>query len=153
MPDNVEWTAPTVEAVSGLIRTRTSNASGVETGVFGDDTTPTADQVDELIATAVSDMAAVIGFKIGTALDEAATSTATTLAAMKVELSYFPVAVSTGRSPYEFLESMYERQLAALVLAVEQAADDETVGAAAGANAPAFSFPDANDRLGLGTQW
>ena len=113
----------------------------------------TLDQVTELIDLAVVDVAAVIGTEIGEKVVEAAASTTATLAAMKVELSYFPQQIGTDRSPYEVLERMYRRQIEALVPAVEQAADDETIGAAAGANAPAFSFPDASSRIGLSTQW
>jgi hypothetical protein len=106
----VEAFAPSVVAVSALLRARTKDSTGLEVGTFNDDTRPTSAQVLSLIDLAVVDVQTILGTSPPDYLADAAKSTATLKAAMYVELSYYPEQVRSDRSAYHDYQQMYERR-------------------------------------------
>lgn len=149
----VDW-APTVANVGALLRARTKDTNGNELGTFTADTRPTGTQVEDLINTAADDVASTLPDQLDPKYWERAAAVSTLGAALKVELSYFPEQVATGRSPYTQLKEMYNDELKRLVNAV-QGGDSAVDGGAGGAGSamPVGLFPVPTDPLGWQTSW
>lgn len=135
-----DW-APTVEAVGAQLRARTLDGNGNELGTFTDQTRPTESQAQELIDKAAKEVASKIGTDPGEAYWDGASGVAALRAAMKIELSYFPEQINTGRSPYNQLRDEYREAFKELLATMptgtgEQASQDADL---------VFSFPDDTD--------
>lgn len=113
-PGWIIWEAATPEGVAQLLRARTKDSSGREIGEWSDDTRPTLDEVQGICDTANGELGAAIGGSTPTTCAKGATGTAALLAAMLVELSYFPEQVRSDRSAYQEYKLLYDAQLAAL---------------------------------------
>lgn len=109
----IEW-ACTPEEVAALLRARTKDAQMTETGMWSADTRPTLDQVNEIIELAVNEMTSVVGAAVPEACARGAKGTAALLAAMLVELSYWPEQVRSDRSAYGEYRTLYDKQLGLL---------------------------------------
>lgn len=146
---------PEVVDVAAVLRTRTAGEYGVEAGDFTAQTRPTAAQVTSIIGLAVGDVGIRVGADLPEVLWPTARSLAVLRAAMKVELTYFPEQVATGRSPYAQMKEQYDEGIAALVTAAAQ-----QVGAGGEAGSiddepmPSYGFPaNAGGMVGWGTAW
>lgn len=151
---------PTVAEVAAHIRARTKD-SFQEVGTFNDDTRPTADQVEELLARGARDVASHIGVEIceGDSTDrqaelyEEAKDLAALAVALKIELSYYPEQVASNRSPYTQLKELYDEGKKTLIEAVSEhcgGGDGESVGGDLDAGLPSYGFPDPVLNRGMG---
>lgn len=111
------WT-PSVDDVAIYVRARTKDVNGAEVGSFNEDTRPTGDQVEELIAAATQITCGMIGFDIPEAWQPLAATVVAMRAAMTVEASYFPEQVTSGRSAYDQLKVEHDEAAARLVAAL-----------------------------------
>lgn len=117
---NVNW-RPTVEEVAAMIRARTVDDDGNEVGTFTADTTPSYEQVDELIDKAVEDLYPIFKSTVPDApvppnvspeaYREAVSALAAARAALLVELTHFGKEVANGNSPYKQMWEDYRQQL------------------------------------------
>lgn len=116
--DPVPWPkvadiTPTIEDVSALLRART-NFGGTERGAFDDDTRPNAEQVESLIAFAVSDLKSRIGEYVPNEYGPDARRLAALQAATLIEASFFPNELDSDRSAYRQYQAMYLNGVEAL---------------------------------------
>ena len=147
---------PEVAAVGAILRTRTKTVGGQEIGTFNpaavpeeSKTRPTAEQVEEYIDLALTDVADVIGELDGDAaclpkLRTRATGAVAKKAAMYVELSLFSEQVNSGRSPYDQIERDFDRTMKALKEGVSECiggGGGESVGGAG--SLPSYNFDDS----------
>lgn len=103
----------TPDDVAALLRARTKDSAGVEVGVFSDQTRPTLGQVQQQIDLARS----FIVTRLGVVPDTCAAGLETLvalLAAMLVELGYWPEQVASEQSPYLHYQALYQEGLTAL---------------------------------------
>lgn len=146
-----------MDAVAALVRARTKNAFGAEDeGTFGDNTRPTADQVEEYIDQAVNTVAARCGVSEETdfcndALKGMATDLATLRAAMRVELALFPEQTGTDTSAYDRFKAEYDEDITALMEATAEQCGVSGGGSAIGGSGtmPRGGFPESS---GVGRQ-
>lgn len=108
MLDLPNWT-PTVKQIAGRLMARTRMPNG-EVGNFNDETIPTAEQVNEVIAQAVSLMRPRLG-PVPDALVDQAQALAAIRVSYMVELGFFPEQVETNISPYRTLLVEYKDEL------------------------------------------
>lgn len=153
-----DW-APTVADVGALLHARTRDANGQEKGTFDDTTRPTEAQVNSIIARAAGMVANEIGEDIDARWWPSAAEVTTLVAALRIELGFFPEQVGTGRSPYAQLKALLDGEggapgaLAALVQAMAESEAGGEVGAGDDL-LPVFSFPrDEGGMIGWGTRW
>lgn len=112
--------APSLADVGGLLHARTTEVgTGATLGTFGPTTIPTGVQVTAIIERAASEVLAAVGpIPAATAtVDPQGTAKAavTYLAAMMVELSFFPNQVGDDNDIYARLEARYDKLMALLV--------------------------------------
>lgn len=114
---------PTLAQVSAVMRARTYSAAktdpenpmevlagGVQLGQFGEDTRPTAEEVEtELIPAAATDLSAAIGRVPGVLLDDSRRTTALKVGA-EIERSFIPETADEGKTTYQTLRMTYEAQ-------------------------------------------
>lgn len=160
---------PDLPQVGAIVRTRTKTAAGREAGTFNPEsevdtpteTRPTAEQATELIALATDKMEGLIGPDVPDGPDpddvdslrKMAKRVTSILAAMFVELTFFPEQVNSGRSPYPQLKELFDQELGELTNAIQ------AVGGVAvdpGAEAlehplPSFYFPNTDHMVGWNT--
>jgi hypothetical protein len=105
--------APTVQDVANLLRARTITANGGEVGNFTSATRPNADEVTGLIEQAHADVQDAVGpmVIIPPVCINSATSLVALGAALRIEMSYYPEQVGSGRSPYAQLKKLYDDAL------------------------------------------
>lgn len=154
--------APAVGDVARLVPKRAVGSTG-RLPTFTDATTPTAEQVEEIIAQAVGDVVAAAGsFDPDVVINEAdvdrgeepvslgdlARAAAQIDAAALVELTFFADQVNSDRSSYEQLNARYGVALDRFVVAV---GEHGAGGVVAGGKrqVPSFTFPAATDRSRL----
>jgi hypothetical protein len=113
-----EWT-PTPDEVARLLRARTKDANGAELGEWTDETRPTLDEVEGIIEQAIEIVAATTGRLLAEPCASGAHQVAGLLAAMLVELSYFPEQVRNDRSAYAEYKRLYDDGIAKVVECVE----------------------------------
>lgn len=107
---------PTVSAVSSLLRARTYDvgsselAGGDLLGEFGENTRPTAEQVEEEIRQAARDVAVALGGVPGELVEEARRVTALKAAA-EVERSYIPEQSAETQTIYQTLRLTYNEEV------------------------------------------
>jgi hypothetical protein len=148
-PEDPTEFMPQVEEVSALLRARTKDSTGNERGVFTEDTTPDADGAQRLIEIATGIVATSIGEDIPDVLIPQAQTVTSWLAAMLIELAYFPEQVATDRSAYQQYKELYDEAIGtpgdpgALVVAVQNALLDNTVDIS-GSLKPVGKFPPRN---------
>lgn len=116
---------PTVQDVANLIRARTKDDFGNESGTFTDSTRPTSMAVDDHITTAMA--LVCTRFPPLSAIDPdllpALAGVVAYRAALRVEKSYFPEQVRSDRSAYDQLREEYLDDLAALTEAIMAGGD------------------------------
>lgn len=131
---DLAWVA-TVDDVGAIIRSRTTSASGEETGTFTGETRPTTDQAEGIIESIAGEIAAEVG-SVPAELEDLAGSVNALGAAAQIELTYYPEQQDNG--PYDRLNARFEKALARLRAGVASA------GTAPGESvAPTFRFPTA----------
>jgi hypothetical protein len=104
-----------VQEVADLLRARTKNSVGDEVGTFDTTTRPTADQVEAHITAAVALVQTRLPAQLGEDFTSAVVSLVAYRAALRVEKSYYPEQVASGRSAYEQLRQEYLDDLEALL--------------------------------------
>jgi LPS O-antigen subunit length determinant protein (WzzB/FepE family) len=130
---------PTLEQVAALIRARTRDSGGQETGTFSADTEPTADEVNDVIAQALSDVEDDIGSDIPEPALDGAKRLAALRTAMLVELTFFPEQLEAGtNNQYDRLKTLYDEKLKSVERAVAQAEEGEEIGAVDEPQWPAY---------------
>jgi hypothetical protein len=110
----VVWPA-TPDDVAALLRARTQDSTDVEVGAWTADTRPTLDEVERLLAMAQSIVLGQTGplnpeVLVCVTADDIMTQAATCvalLAAMLIELSYFPEQVQSTRSAYDQYRDLF----------------------------------------------
>lgn len=135
---------PTVGEVALHVRARTRTRGGAQVGTFTAETAITSTEVQNLIVQAAERM----GGKLGTVpenLYDAASSTAAIMAAMFLELSYFPEQINSDRSSYRELKKLLDEDLTSLIEAMGSGGstaidDQEAAAAAANGQSPYFYF-------------
>jgi hypothetical protein len=150
---------PDVDSVAGFIRARTKTAGGAEAGTFNpaaspqqDMTRPTAEQVTTEIDNALGRVSGVIGPDIDAAYFEDAKRVTALLAAMLVELGYWPEQVNTGRSTYPQLKDLYDEWWEDLLTALGISTDTGGGAVPAGAGYPSYGgFPTT--AIGMEFPW
>lgn len=112
---------PTVQDVANLIRARTKDDFGNESGTFTEDTRPTSLQVDSHIDAAMALVCTRLPAldRIAPNLLPAVAQLVAYRAALRVEKSYFPEQVRSDRSAYDQLRQEYLDDLEALLEAVK----------------------------------
>ena len=168
----VTWPA-TPDDVAALLRSRTQDNTDEELGIWTADTRPTLAEVERLLAMAQSIITGQTGpltpeVLICSTADDILTQAATTvalLAAMLVELSYFPEQVQSTRSAYEQYRELFwgadgkSGLIGSLVAAVSECAGggvepDAGEQAAGGVQSPSYAFPvDRGGMVGWQTRW
>jgi hypothetical protein len=127
-PTTLPW-APTPDEVARLLRARTKDSSGAELGEWTTDTRPTLEEVEGLIDQAVELMAARVGDdELPDPCAGGAHRLAGLLAAMLVELSYFPEQVNSDRSAYTEYKRLYDDGMNALAECIAQGGDSGKTG-------------------------
>ena len=109
---------PTPTDVARLLRARTQDSHGVEQGDWGDDTRPSAADVDALIDQAMGPVLAFVGpldDELQAPLRPAAFHLVVLGTACLVEKSYFPEQVQSNRSAYPEYKTEYDNLLGRLV--------------------------------------
>lgn len=133
--------APSVAEVGALLRARTVDSNGSELGTFTADTRPTDTQAAGLIQTAVGEVSARAGADIPQIYQGLARTASTYRAASLVEISYFPEQVTSGRSPYDQLHTLFLETLESLLKALTSGSDPGTLPGVPAA--PMGDFPSA----------
>jgi hypothetical protein len=167
----VTWPA-TPDDVAALLRARTQDNTDVEVGAWTDETRPTLAEVERLLVMAQSIVVGQTGpltpevlvcASVNDILTQAATVVAL-LAAMLVELSYFPEQVQSSRSAYEQYRDLFwgpdgkSGMIGDLVSAVHEciAGGVEPDSGVDGISVPpaSWAFPrDAGGMVGWKTKW
>ncbi len=147
--------APDLGDVGAILRARTLDSNGVETGTFNSDTRPTGSETERLIAQATDDVTDQTGIQIPSALWRPTRSVIAYRAAMLVELSYFPEQVGAGKSPYPQYEALYADALTRLIAAAREAASGEAPGVGDDPGFAVYSFggPMLQPGIGMRTVW
>jgi hypothetical protein len=130
-----DW-KPQLTDVGAILRARTKDSVGNELGTFNAETRPTDQQVFILIGQGVSDVSMAIGGEVPPAYWQDAVNLAALATALKIELSYFPEQINTGRSPYPQLKQLFDDQLKRLIGAIEGGPNPQV-----GPPKPAYGFP------------
>lgn len=156
---------PTVDDVAAIIRARTQDSHDDEIGTFNDDTRPTGVEVEKLIDNA----AGVVYSRLGDMSDEMlvcptaddlqdqARYMVSMLAAMLVELSYFPEQIEANRSAFEHYKELWDDQMTTLIdAAAECRAGEVTPDTEDGGyiGKASWAFPvDTGGLVGWRTKW
>ncbi len=120
-----DWT-PSPDDVGSILRARTTDDAGKEQGRFTSETRPTAKDIEPLIDTVVSRILGKVGKPIPPEQHRFARRVAAAGVACKVELSYWPEQVAEGRSPYAELKVEFDEGVADLIVAAQNADNDDT---------------------------
>jgi hypothetical protein len=152
---------PTVEDIGAILRARTQDIHDDEIGTFNDETRPTAVDVERLILIASGNVYGRTGDMSGLECEDADTLRETAkgnvaiLAAMLVELSFFPEQVQSNRSAFEFYRDMWNDQMTSLIDAVAECRTGEVTPDDGGQPGNAsWGFPvDMGGMVGWQTRW
>lgn len=158
---------PSVDDVGAILRARTQDDDDVEVGTFTPDTRPTDAEVTRLIKMAAGVVYGATGpmddetLICGSADDlrEGAKWWISMLAAMLVELSYFPEQIDEDRSAYEHYKALWDDDM--MGFGVFRSAVIECGGtgpgpddAGGGSQTPSWAFPvDVGGMVGWATRW
>lgn len=105
---------PTVAEVALHVRARTRTRGGQQVGTFTVDTIPTDLEVRNLIVQAAERIFGRLG-NVPANLTATASSAAAVLAAMLIELSYFPEQINSDRSSYRELKKLFDEDMKTLI--------------------------------------
>ena len=130
--------ACTNQDVATLLRARTKDNAGAETGAFDETTRPTGDEVDAFITTATATIVARTG-----PVPEEYLAAAKHRVALQVELTYFPEQIGTDRSAFAEYKTMLDEDTAALIRTL--------TSSPAGQGAKAYSTMSRTPRTNLST--
>lgn len=156
---------PDVDAVAAIIRARTQDEDDIEVGTFNATTRPTGDQVQRLINQAASVVYGATGSLASLqceskdAIRDQATHWIGMLAAMLVELSYFPEQIGDDRSAYTYYKDLWDDEsmgFSTLLDAVKECLTGEVEpdDGSGGSGSASWSFPiDAGGMVGWQTRW
>jgi hypothetical protein len=147
---------PTLDDVGAILRARTQDDHDDELGTFTDDTRPTADEVNKLIAQAGLPVYTATGrlddltCSMKDQVQESAKYWVAMLTAMLIELTYFPEQVRSDRSAYAFYKEMWDDEItgfSSLIDAVKECREGElepdTPGEEGGTPPdPSWAFPE-----------
>jgi hypothetical protein len=111
---------PSVIDISALLRTRTRDENGNLIGVFTDATTPTAEQVEDIINDAVEDVTARVGANLPANRLGKARWLVKLYAAVVIEATFFSEQISSDKSPYQQFKDLYDEGIADLEVAGER---------------------------------
>jgi hypothetical protein len=111
---NAPW-RPGLDDVASLIRARTKDASGNETGTWSSATRPTDAEVEACISHGCSKVATLVGWDFDSSCYDEATHLAALWAACEIEQSYWPEQVRTERSPFAQLMGMFTSSVQAFI--------------------------------------
>jgi len=142
---------PNVSEVAAILWARTRDAEGTLVGTFNSNTEPTDTQVVNMITEAVNEISASAGTDLpGELIIKLAKRVVILLAAMNVELSYFPEQVQTANSPYEALERRFNASLKRLLTEISEAGGGTAPGDSAGviSQYPSGGFPEVDSYMG-----
>jgi len=164
VPPPGEGKYPTVDEVGAILRARTQDEHDDEIGTFNESTRPTAGEVENMIRNA----GGVVYSRIGSVEDDVLTCSnagdirdqarymVALLAAMLVELSYFPEQIDANRSAFEYYRELWNDQMTTLIDAASECRTGE-VEPDAGEGQPgnaSWAFPkDAGGMVGWQTRW
>lgn len=156
---------PELEDVGALLRARTQDSHDDEIGTFNDETRPTDEEAQRIIEQAGS----IVYSRIGSVEEEVLTCSGaedirtqakymvSLLAAMLIELSYFPEQVKSDRSAYEHYRELWNEQMTSLTDAAAECRSGEItpdVPGEGGVGNPSWAFPvDAGGLVGWQTRW
>lgn len=136
-----EW-QPSIRQVATHILSRTVNQYGARQGTFTTETTPTAAEAEQIIMLAMPEVADIIGDEIPEYLWDDAQAVASILAAMQIEIAFFPEQINSERSPYQLLKVKYESAIANLTKQVASSVDGSTGATVSGVStAASWGFP------------
>jgi hypothetical protein len=144
-----DW-IPSPEDVGAEIRSRTVDGTGDETGTFNLTTRPTVDEIGPLIDAVISRITRLCG-QIPDDLMPDARRTAALGTALKIERTYYPEQINSGRSPYPQMKIEYDEELKELITAVQDNDNDPTTGDIEPL-ATSYFGPDYSV-IGMTTQW
>lgn len=154
---------PTVDDVGAILRARTQDTGDDEVGTFTDETRPTKDEVERLINMAKSVVLTRTGsmdtppLNCPTSPDlrSSASTAIAMLAAMMVELSYYPEQVRSDRSAFEDYRTLWNDFMTALIDAAAECRDGDVIPDDDNYNpGPSYGFPaDGGGLIGWQTQW
>jgi hypothetical protein len=105
---------PSVARLSSIMRARTEGPFSNQ-GVFNAQTSPTADQADDLIDDAVDLVLIKLGPNIPSSLTRQASRAVTFKAAALIELTYYPEQANDDNSAYSLYQAQYDETMAALI--------------------------------------
>lgn len=161
----VTWPA-TPDDVAALLRARTQDDTDVEVGAWTATTRPTLTEVERILSMAQAMVLGQTGTLDNLVCDTAAdvqtqaAGVTALLAAMLVELSYFPEQVQSSRSAYEQYRELWDIMMPALVSSVAECAaggvepTPEEDGGGVAVPAPSWAFPvDVGGMVGWQTKW
>lgn len=114
-----EGAIPTIDDVAALLRARTRDKFGKELGYFNDDTRPTADQVQNYIDGAVTEVVIRLPDTVPEKYLPLVRRVVALRAAMEVELSYDPDRAHGGTSAWSGLHTMFNENMSILSNALE----------------------------------
>jgi len=156
---------PTVDEVGALLRARTQDEDDDEVGTFTDTTRPTDEEVTIIIGQATSIVLGRTGSldsppmncELAPNLRTNAQTAVCMLAAMLIELSYFPEQVRSDRSAFENYRDLWNTMMNGLIDSAQECRIGEVVpdpipeGFRPG---PSYAFPvDAGGLVGWQTEW
>lgn len=150
VPSEVGEFYPSVTEVANKILGRTCDDLAVRQGTFNDDTTPTAQECQEVIEDAAIEVSIVLGQKVPDVLLPAVQDLTALRAAMLIELEFYGAEVANNRSAYPQLKVLYDElwpQLLAYIQWVEAGGSPDDPGTDvgdAGAGIAFFDFPEAD---------
>jgi hypothetical protein len=160
-------TEPTVDDVAALLRARTQDNNDQEVGTFNDDTRPTGDEAQRMIDVSAGLIFGAVGdlsdLDCGDAdlVRNSAQNLWILLAAMLIELSYFPEQVRDNRSPYDQFKELFDVLVPYVTAAVQACQSGDEIptplpgdsGALSPADAAWSFMQDRGGLVGWMTRW
>lgn len=145
----IEDLTPNVAEVAAHLRARTKDRFS-EKGTFTDETRPTKAQVEEDIPYGVRRITAKIGTEIckgddadrQASLYEDGRDLAALATALRIERSYFPEQVGSGKSPYKEMLEEYKEAAESFVEAVaDHCPGSDAADSQDAPSSPSYAFP------------
>ena len=159
--------APSTADVALHVRARLKTSGGVQLSDFSSSTTPTAAEVEDYIAQAVSDVTTRVGMLDGQVSEDAcgtelanlqgeAKTLAAKRAAMYVERTHWPNEIRDNASAYNALKAEWEEDFPAFTERVAESCgggDGEAVGGVDRTPGAMDTFPTAPAGIGWRSVW
>jgi hypothetical protein len=157
---------PSVDDVGSILRARTQDNDDIEVGTFTPDTRPTDTEVERLIQMAAGVVYGATGPMDDTVLTcpgaedlrTGAKHWIAVLAAMLVELSYFPEQVKDDRSAYTHYKDLWDDDVMGFgvfrAAVIDCGGGGVEPGGEGGSQSPSWAFPvDVGGMVGWATRW